>query len=278
MDLGDIDNRLLIFGGPYSNLGATRAMRAKAESLGFAPAQVICTGDLVAYCGEPRETVDLIRDWGCNLVMGNCEESLGFERLDCGCGFDPDSACSLLSIDWYRYASEAMSPELRAWMRKLPRMINLRLGQSSVRVIHGSVTRINQFIFSSSPDPLKRAQIDEAGTDIVIGGHAGIPFGQLLDDRFWLNAGVIGMPANDATPDGWYMLLEARPGAIDVSWHRLSYDARSSSQSTRKAGMLAYADALIDGLWPNMDVLPEAQRHQRGKRLELRAMRIKPRL
>ena len=47
---------ILVFGGPYSNLRATQAMRARAEELGIPPSSTICTGDVVAYCAEPEET------------------------------------------------------------------------------------------------------------------------------------------------------------------------------------------------------------------------------
>ncbi|WP_246590245.1 metallophosphoesterase family protein [Marinobacterium ramblicola] len=105
LDLGPIDGPILLFDGPYSNLAATRAMREVAERLQIPPEQCICTGDIVAYCGEPSETLELIRDWNLLVVMGNCEESLAQSALDCGCGFEQGSACSLLSDDWYRFSN-----------------------------------------------------------------------------------------------------------------------------------------------------------------------------
>jgi len=276
MDLGNIDSRLLIFGGPYSNLTATQAMQARAEALGITPEQIICTGDLVAYCGEPCETVELIRAWGVHVLMGNCEQSLGFEQADCGCGFDQEGVCSLLSIDWYRYADQMIYPELREWMKTLPKSFTFRFKGSSVRVVHGSVSSINQFIFASSPEAIKSTQIHEAGTDVVIGGHSGIPFGQKLGQKSWLNAGVIGMPANDGTADGWYMLLEAQAEGFNVTWQRLAYDARLASRTTRAAGMPAYAKTLTSGLWPGMDMLPATERHQQGQRLEPKSIQIMP--
>lgn len=74
-------------------------MRAVAEQLAIPPQQVICTGDLVAYCAHPQETVELIRDWGIHIVRGNCEESLASGALDCGCGFEEGSVCSTLSVE-----------------------------------------------------------------------------------------------------------------------------------------------------------------------------------
>jgi hypothetical protein len=39
---------LLVFGGPYSNLEATKAMLAEARRRAIAPGNIVCTGDLVA--------------------------------------------------------------------------------------------------------------------------------------------------------------------------------------------------------------------------------------
>ncbi|MCP4392390.1 MAG: metallophosphoesterase, partial [Gammaproteobacteria bacterium] len=126
-DPANIDDRLLIFGGPYSNFAATVAMRQRALDLGISADRVICTGDLVAYCAEPDQTLQLIRDWGIRVVMGNCEESLAFSEPDCGCGFDADSSCSTLAITWYRYADRRVTPEQRRWMQSLPRHIDFQL-------------------------------------------------------------------------------------------------------------------------------------------------------
>ena len=268
-DLGELDGNILVFGGPYSNLAVTRAMRQKAAELDIPSSRIICTGDVVAYCGEPRETAELIMEWGIPLLMGNCEESLGFEEDDCGCGFEQDSSCSILSISWYQFANQLMTTELRNWMKALPRLISFGYQGQRFVVIHGSVSSINQFIFPSTPWPEKFDQINSAGADIVIGGHCGIPFGQYQGNNGWLNSGVIGMPANDGSADGWYMLLEPTTHGFRASWHRLSYDVVPSQQSTHDAGMFEYARALGDGLWPGMDILPEAERNLRGEKLTL---------
>jgi len=84
LDLGELSGPVLVFGGPYSNLEAARAIRAEAARLGVPPARTICTGDVVAYCADPGATVALVRDWGIAVVMGNVEESLGAGAGDCG--------------------------------------------------------------------------------------------------------------------------------------------------------------------------------------------------
>jgi len=268
------DGRLLIFGGPYSNFAASLAMRQRAQVLGIHADRVICTGDLVAYCAEPEQTLDLIRDWGIRVVMGNCEESLAFSEPDCGCGFEAGSSCSTLAITWYQYADQRVSVAQRRWMQSLPRYIDFELAGTRFRVVHGSPSSINEFVFASQDSAAKLAQIKQADVDVIIGGHSGIPFGQQIENCYWLNAGVIGMPANDGGRHGWYMLIDPGDSALDVSWHRLDYDHQASLETTVAAGMSEYGRALASGIWPSHDILPETERQQSGQPLNLPPIQI----
>ncbi|MDT8444129.1 MAG: metallophosphoesterase family protein [Desulfuromonadales bacterium] len=266
IDLGHLDGTVMLFGGPYSNLAATRAMRARADALGIPAERTLCTGDVVAYCAQPEETVAMIRDWGIAVVQGNCEESLGWGAKDCGCGFDEGTTCSLLSVDWYRFANERISEEDRAWMRDLPESIRFTLNGKIILVVHGGVRQNNRFIFPSSAVAIKQAELDLAGTDILIGGHSGIPSGVRIEERVWLNTGAIGLPANDGTPDGWYLLLTPEGDSLICRWQRLSYPVEETVTAMQSAGLVSgYMDTLQTGLWPSMDVLPESEREVRGQ-------------
>ena len=114
LDLGSVDGPVLCFGGPYSNVQATDAMLARARALGLAPQQIVCTGDVVAYAGDPVATVERVRDAGIRVVMGNCEESLGFNAADCGCGFKRDSDCADWSEVWFAHAASQLDEDALA--------------------------------------------------------------------------------------------------------------------------------------------------------------------
>ena len=73
----------------------------------------ICTGDVVAYCVEPEETVAELRDWGCHVIAGNCEEQLAAGAEDCGCGFEVGTECDRLAKGWYEFANARMSASSR---------------------------------------------------------------------------------------------------------------------------------------------------------------------
>lgn len=271
LDLGALsaEGPLLVFGGPYSNLQATQALRQKACDLGIGPDRTICTGDVVAYCAQPQETVQLLRDWGCHVLMGNCEESLAQGSEDCGCGFEEGTACAVLSDQWFRYSMAHVPVEQREWMGGLPRQIRFEWAGLKFCVVHGSVSSINQFVFESASDRFFEEQLSLATADVVLGGHSGLPFTRQVSNGVWHNAGVIGMPANDGTPRTWFSLIRQGGHGVRFELQSLTYDNQEAARVMQSSGLSnGYARALGTGLWPSLDVLPEAEKRKTGRSLE----------
>lgn len=261
IDLGVKHGTLLFFGGCYSNLQATQALQQIAQGFEITPENCFCTGDIVAYCAQPNETVQLLRDWGVQVLMGNCEESLATDADDCGCGFAEGSACDVLADNWYAYSVKHLDSAHKGWMRALPRRIDFHYHNRRFAIIHGGVERINQFVFASTPAVEKVQQINRLAVDGIIAGHCGLPFTQWLGDVVWHNPGVIGMPANDGTVRGWYSLWQIKDDRIYIRHHALTYDATAANEAMINAGLgNGYATSLLTGLWPSMDVLPEDER------------------
>ncbi len=266
---------MLVFGGPYSNLQATDAMRQEALRRLLPETNIICTGDVVAYAADPEPTSALLREWGIPVVAGNCEEQIAAGAGDCGCGFEEGSACDLLAKGWYPYANARVSTETRTWMAGLPAAITFNFRGREVCVIHGGTKQVNSFIFASETDAIA-AEHASAGADIVMAGHAGLPFLARTPTGVWVNAGVIGMPANDGTPDGWFAMLEdAGSGALNIRTRRLVYDHNAAAAAMRRSGHAnGYARTLITGIWPSLDILPELERGATGLRLKARTMKF----
>ena len=197
--------------------------------------------------------------------MGNCDEQLGASAQDCACGYPSGSACERLSAAWFAYADAQIGSDARAWLAGLPRRIDVRIGGVSLAVIHGSVSRINHFVFASTAAAIKRREIALADVDGVIAGHCGLPFSQVIDGRLWHNAGVVGLPANDGTPRVWYSVLTPADGSVRVEHRALDYDHRAAAAAMSRAGLPAdYREALATGLWPSCDVLPYREIRERG--------------
>ena len=259
----------MVIGGPYSNFEATQAILSEAARREISSDRIICTGDVVAYGADPAATVEIIRNTGCHVVMGNCEESLAAGAADCGCGFPAGSACERLSAAWFSHAMAELGNDALAWMAGLPRRIDVEIGGYRLAVVHGGVERINQFIFASTATEIKDEELGKAECDGVISGHCGLPFTQMIGGRLWHNAGVVGMPANDGTPRAWYSIVIPERDGISIEHRALAYDYVAAAAKMRGAGLPEeYAGALETGLWPNCDVLPWKEVRERGVPIE----------
>lgn len=260
---------VLVFGGPYSNLQATEALLAEAARLGIPPTHMVCTGDVVAYGADPTATLDRVIGSGCHVVAGNCEENLAAGEADCGCGFAEGTACDLLSRAWFAHAAARVTPAQRGWMAALPARMVLEIGGRRLAVIHGGATETSRFLFASAEEAVLAAELAATGCDGVVAGHCGIPFLRDVGGAPWINAGAIGMPADDGTPRVWFTLLWPEPGGgFCAELRPLAYDHAAAAAAMRAARLPeGYAAALGSGCWPSADVLPPAERARRGQRL-----------
>jgi predicted phosphodiesterase len=265
----NVTGPLLVFGGPYSNLEATKAMLDEARQLKIPHDHIVCTGDLVAYCGSPVATIELVRESKIHVVMGNCDEQLSVGAGDCGCGFPQGSACEKLSSAWFAHADAETGASARRWLGGLPRRIDLEIGGIHLAVTHGSLSAINTFVYATTPTDIKRRELALAGCDGVIGGHCGLPFTEVIDGRLWHNPGVIGMPANDGTPRVWFSLISAHAGGLRIEHRALAYDHAGAARAMQSAGLPPdYSIALATGVWPSSDVLPAHEAGLQGTPLE----------
>lgn len=267
-DLGVLDGDLLLFGGVYSNLQALEAVMMQARARGIAADHVICTGDIVAYCGAPRASVAALRASGCAVLAGNCEVQLAQDAPDCGCGFEEGTTCDRLSVAWYGFAQAQLDGQARDWMGALPDVLSFMHHGRRYGVLHGGATDVARFIWETDDEAVLAQEWAalEAVTgpvDAVIAGHSGLAFVRGTARGSWINAGVIGMPPHDGQPQTRFALL--RGG--DITIERLDYDVAGAMADMTAAGLPPdYRDALASGYWPSEDVLPAALRIARSDR------------
>ena len=258
-DFGRFDDEVTLFGGPYSNVHALRALVSHQNG---APA--ICTGDIVAYCADPVETVALMRGLNWPVVTGNCEIQIAEDAPDCGCGFEEGMACELLSRTWYPYARDALDDAAKGWMGALPMIGTFAQQDRRYAVIHGGITAINRFLWPSSDAgdfKVEIAAIEKAVGPVngIVAGHCGIPFHRWIGAHHWINAGVIGLPPHDGRPATRFATLKDG----DVRFHHLDYDHASARAAMEAAGLVqGYHRALETGIWPSEDILPNELRAQ----------------
>ena len=278
--MGTLHGQLLVFGGPYSNFQALSELQKIAELRGIPPQNIICTGDVVGYCAQPEESVQLVKSWGIHCISGNVEQNIVSGDDDCGCNYTEGGRCDLFSRNWFPYAVRSLSADSVRWMAELPQHLRFSYAGKSVAVVHGSPDQVSEFVFASSPWATKEKHFQAIGTDIILAGHAGLPFADVRvsdmrvsdvqNDHFWLNAGVIGMPANEGTPRVWYLLLDDAEGTLSYSFESFTYDNVLANQLMQEKDLPeAYAKTLLNGIWDNCEILPEAEKELQGVPLPL---------
>lgn len=257
-DFGHLDGPVVLFGGPYSNLQAMQAMAGIIQDRA-----AICTGDAVAYCAKPNETVALLRSQIVHSIAGNCEDQVLDDADTCGCGFEENSTCDRLSASWWPRLQNQINDDSRNWFTTLPQIASFVHQNRRYAVIHGGATANNLFLWPSSPADLFNTEIAAIETAIgpvdgIIAGHCGIPFHRRIGQHQWINSGAIGLPPHDGRPETRYGVLDDGEFVIE----RLTYDHESARADMIAAGLTqGYHDTLQTGLWPSEDALaPELKR------------------
>ncbi len=263
--IGNLEGKLLLFGGVYSNLQALEKLKSIAEKENIPPENCICTGDIVGYCAQPEETVQLFKLWGAKSIAGNVEIQLREGAADCGCDFKAGGRCDGFSQLWYPFAQSKLSKNALNFMKTLPDYIQFEYAGKIVTVVHGSYFNVSEFIFKSTPWETKAKNFEATKSDVIIAGHCGLPFHHIENEKMWLNPGVIGMPANDGSPQVWYMVLNDENNLLEFSHHTMDYDYQLTSK-LMKNGLLPeeYAQTLVTGIWDNTEILPPMESSWQG--------------
>ncbi len=261
-------DKILVFGGVYSNLQALKAIQQVAENQGITSENIICTGDIVGYCAQPSECLDVIEKWGIHAIQGNVEENLLSGNDDCGCNFTEGGRCDMFSRQWFPFAVSKMTEKNLAYLKTLSQTLDFQYFDKKIKVLHGSINHISEFVFKSTDWDIKAANFEKTQADIILAGHCGLPFVDEKDGKTWLNAGVIGMPANDAQTSVWYLILEDTEGVFSYQFHRLEYDFNTAYNLMLQYKLpRSYAQTLLTGIWDNTEIMPHTEAAQEGQLL-----------
>jgi putative phosphoesterase len=226
--------RIAVFGDLHGNRHATAAVLDAIDA--EHPDLVLCLGDLVGYGAHPNEVIDLVRERGIPVLMGNYDDGVGFDRDDCGCAYrdDGERERGQQSLMWTR---AAVSPDRKAWLRTLP--VDWRAGVhgTRVRAVHGSPRRINEYLFEDR-DPASLERIAAAADcDVLLFGHTHVPWTREIGGVHFVNAGSAGKP-KDADPRAcWVLLTIGSNGQIAVEYRRVAYDTAAAAAAIRAAGL-----------------------------------------
>ena len=237
-------DRVAVITDIHANLPALEAALARIEELGIT--RIHCGGDLVGYGPHPNEVCALVEQRGIPTIYGNYDYAIARDLEDCGCAYvtPHDREVGRRSVEWTLAHTSETS---KAFMHDLPFDQRFGVGPASVRLVHGSPRKVNEYLFEDKPASLFERLAAAEDADVLVFGHTHKPWVRSHGGVLFVNCGSVGKP-KDGDPRAAFAVLTETADGVDVTIERAGYDAHAVAAEVRAAGLPdELADKLIAG-------------------------------
>jgi putative phosphoesterase len=226
----------------HGNLPALQAVLGRVREIGVE--ELYCGGDLVGYGPYPNEVCALIEARGIPTIHGNYDYAIARDLDDCGCAYvtPHDRELGQRSVEWtLAHTGEAS----KAFMRGLPFDLRFVMGETRVRLVHGSPRKVNEYLFEDKPDSLFERLAAQAEADVLVFGHTHKPWVREHGGVLFVNCGSVGKP-KDGDARAAFALLEASADGLRVTIERVPYDAEAVAREVEASGLpREFAEKLV---------------------------------
>ncbi|HEU4940545.1 MAG TPA: metallophosphoesterase family protein [Candidatus Eisenbacteria bacterium] len=251
---------IAVFGGPYGNHAALRAVLEDAARRGAAT--IYCLGDLGGFGPRPQAMVSLLEEFQVVTVAGNYDRALTERWPDCGCGYTHPRDNEYARIA-YAFTDARTTDADRAWMARLPGSHRLTRGGRRYLLCHGSPRQTNEFLWeSASSDGFLARLAREAEADQILCTHTGLHWQRQLPESGVrvVNVGAVGRPANDGRRAAWYAWFAA--DRHDPAFIPAAYDAERVAAEMDAEGLPPeFGETIRTGWWTTcLEILPAKER------------------
>ncbi len=231
--------RYAIIGDIHANLAAFEAVLEDIERQGGAD-MIWHLGDVVGYCPDPGECIELLKRYDHISVAGNHDWAASGKISTAD--FNPDAATAS------HWAAAQLSPTDKKYIENLPR----RIEEGDFTLVHGSPRDpIWEYLTSSD---IAGENFSFFDTPFCLVGHSHKPLVYSYDEngrcsgsrfeegielvsggsRLIINPGAVGQP-RDGNPRAGYALYDS--GAGMISPFRVSYDISKTQDKMEAEGL-----------------------------------------
>jgi len=195
--------------------------------------ELVCVGDVVGYNPWPAECVEIVRERCSHTVEGNHDRNVTTPSR---------YSANRMAHAGLELASERLSPEQKAWLRSLPRSVEIAGGR--LLVVHDHPEHVDRYVRPAA-FPGVRQYLDEY--DGCLLGHTHVQGAATIDDRLICNPGSVGQP-RDGDPRAAYAVLDLDASPPTADLRRVEYDVERVQAAIREAGLPdRTAERLADG-------------------------------
>jgi putative phosphoesterase len=236
--------KLAILGDIHGNLPALQVAYDITKEL--KPETIYHLGDLGGYAPFVNEVVDFLIEHKIEGVQGNYDESVVFDKENCGCKYEDHFQAEMahLSFEWTK---KHVTEKSKNYMKNLPFQISFEVEGRRVKIFHATPTKNNLYWYEERPDNFFFLMTEKAQADLMIYGHTHIPYFKKLNGKYFINAGSVGKP-KDKDPRTCLCLIDISRSNVQVTFIRRQYDIKSVIRAIIKSGLPYYfAEKLIKG-------------------------------
>lgn len=233
--------RIGILGDIHAN---AEALTAVVKALRDDGADVfVQVGDIVGYGPEPSRCIDIVKELGCVVCLGNHDAAV-LDRLD-----------TSYFNNFARAAIHWTKPRLRPEDFEFLGQLQFVVRRPPFTVVHGTLHLPEQFGYVISPVEALDS-LDHQDTQLCFVGHSHVPAIYLRRDsapqdihvvphseaeisyrgfdRILMNVGSVGQP-RDEDPRAAYGLVDTDLGIASIK--RVAYDIAGVQRKIREAGL-----------------------------------------
>jgi putative phosphoesterase len=224
--------KIAVISDIHGNLAALQAVLKDIETKGVD--FIICAGDLVGYGPQPNEVISILRESNISSVMGNYDQAVANSQSSCGCNYTDDelARAGAASLCW---TSGILTDESREYLLRLPFELDIGTDNSSVKIVHGSPRRINEYLHQELSDKEVNALLMECTAEVLVCGHTHIPYIKALGGKLLVNAGSVGKPKH-GDPRASYCIIEIN-GCNKAEICYIEYDCESTARKIIETGL-----------------------------------------
>ena len=219
----------------HGNLEAFQAVLDDIKSQSIT--QIASLGDIVGYCANPKECLDLVRALNIPCVKGNHDEYCASETLPAGL-----TPRALRVIQWTR---NQLTADDRQWLGNLKNVLTV----ANFTIVHATLHAPQrwEYVFDKLA---AAASFPYQQTPVCFFGHTHVPVAFMRDTvvrggsyskfhiepgkKYFINPGSVGQP-RDNNPRAAYVIYDQDAGTIEL--RRLDFDLAKTRQKIRDAGL-----------------------------------------
>jgi predicted phosphodiesterase len=215
---------------------------------------IVCNGDMIQSGPQPQETVQLLREMKCSIVMGNSDAWLMT-------GVETDA--HLISeerrkkLDIVRgWSLSKLTEEDKDFIKAFQPTVTVDLGHSrNLLAFHGSPTSFDQLLLPSMPEDEFQEILKPYANSILTGGHMHLQLTRRLRDsqNFFFNPGSVGVAYNheqsneNGLLDPWveYAILTVEGMGASLEFRRIPLDLNKMADIYRQSDR-PFADTAME--------------------------------